>query len=73
MVQKAQENYPNLELSDAIQEEANAAPGREALQGEGGASILHQIRDIAHDTVQSINETVKEMKPATRNMKEKHC
>jgi hypothetical protein len=35
MIAKAQEDYPNLEVNDAIQQEANSQAGREAVVGEG--------------------------------------
>jgi hypothetical protein len=40
MVKRAQENYPNLEASDAIQLEADKGPGREAAVGEGSATRM---------------------------------
>ena len=44
LVQKAQENFPHLDKQEAIQQEANMGPGREAVPGEGqpsGGGLLH--------------------------------
>ena len=35
LVQKAEENFPELDKNEAIQQQANLGPGREAVQGEG--------------------------------------
>lgn len=35
LVQKAEENFPQLDKNEGLQQQANMGPGREAMPGEG--------------------------------------
>lgn len=71
MIAKAREDYPNLEINDAIQMEADKGPGREAEVGEGTAAT--SVTEAVKSGLSSVAETSKEANPATRDMTEKHC
>ncbi|KAL4514889.1 hypothetical protein Ndes2526A_g03757 [Nannochloris sp. 'desiccata'] len=65
LVQKAEENFPQLDKNEGLQQQANMGPGREAMPGEGQPAEGGLLHNVA--------ETIKQANPATRDMREKHC
>jgi hypothetical protein len=71
MLRKAQEDFPNMEHMEAVQQEANKGPGREAAVGEGGGLGAGLVAGVKN-AVSEAAEAVKQANPATRDTRMKH-
>lgn len=64
MLSKAQQDFPNLDPMEAVQQEAAVGEGRGM-----GAGLVQGVKNVVSEAA----DKVKDLNPATRDMREKHC